>query len=239
MKIKFIDSWGDIPPEYAPVPAAKKIPEWYRKMPTYTDSGKIIDRRNANPGDSTGGTAKKCMPFFDAMTSGYLIVLPGDVNVRRDEDGSPWFEWANSQEVIQFHPVRQLPNYPGNESRKYQYPKFYHPWVVKTPPGYSSLFISPIHQDLPFKILEGVVDTDLYEDVILFPFVFTDDNFEGLIPAGTPIAQVIPFKREGWTSEVVPMSDDILRMLAVTFNKVRSVFNDGYKTFFWQRKQYK
>ena len=235
-KIQFIDSWGDMPSEYYPVPAAKMVPDWYRKMPTYTDD-KIVDKRK-NFTDDTNSTAKKCMPFFDAMTAGYLITLPADVNVRLEEDGSHWFEWANNQDTVQFHPQIQLPNYPRNESRVHSYPKFFHPWIIKTPPGYSSLFVSPIHQDVPFKTLEGIVDTDTYHDVILFPFMFLDDKFEGLIPAGTPIVQVIPFKRESWKSEIVQYSESVQHNINVAVNRLRSVFNDGYKKFFWSRKRY-
>lgn len=238
MKIKFIDSWGDMPLEHAPVPASKMIPEWYRKMPTYHGS-KVVDQRNNPDKDEVNGTVKRCMPFFDALTAGYIIRLPADLNVRLEDDGSHWFEWASSSNVIQFHPVKQIPNYPGQEKREQSYPKFFHPWIVKTPPGYSSFFTTPVHRDLPFKTLEGVVDTDVYDDVILFPFVFNDDKFEGIIPAGTPIVQVIPFKREHWVSETLPLTEGVLRMMAVSVNKIRSLFNDGYKTFFWQRKQYK
>lgn len=237
LKISFIDSWGNMPPEYYPIPSSKNVPEWYRKMPTYHGS-KIVDKRD-HPTDDINSTAKKCMPFFDAMTAGYTILLTTDLNVRLNEDGSHWFEWSNGSDIVQFHPVVQLPNYPGQESREQQYPKFKHPWIIKTPKGYSSLFVSPIHQDLPFKTLEGVVDTDSYDDVVLFPFIITDNNFEGLIPAGTPIVQVIPFKRDSWVSEVVPFSEDVKNMIAIAVNRIRSVFNDGYKTFFWNRKHYK
>lgn len=237
LKIQFIDSWGNTPKEYHPVPASKTIPEWYRKMPTY-HGNKIVDKRD-RADDNTNATAKKCIPFFDAMTAGYMLVLSTDLNVRLNEDGSHWFEWANGLDVVQFHPAIQLPDYPNQESREQSYPKFFHPWIIKTPRGYSSLFVSPIHQDLPFKTLEGVVDTDLYEQVILFPFVFIDDKFEGLIPAGTPIVQVIPFKREGWVSTIIPFSNDVVNMMAATTNKMRSLFNDGYKKLLWNRKQYK
>ena len=44
-----------------------------------------------------------------------------------------------------------------------------------------------------------MVDTDKYPIPVHFPFLLKK-NFEGLIKQGTPIIQVIPFKRESWKS---------------------------------------
>jgi hypothetical protein len=51
--------------------------------------------------------------------------------------------------------------------------------------------------DLPFRLLTGIVDSDRFTDVgILFPAVWTDANFEGVLPRGTPVAQCFPIVRE-------------------------------------------
>ena len=58
-----------------------------------------------------------------------------------------------------------------------------------------------MHQESsPIKVFEGIVDTD-QQHIMNFPFVYKDPEFEGIIPAGTPIVQVIPFKREKWTMD--------------------------------------
>jgi hypothetical protein len=76
-----------------------------------------------------------------------------------------------------------------------------HGWIIKTPPGWSSIFLHPVaYSDLPFQVISGIVDTDVLNTDINVPFV-VKNNFEGLIEKGTPMFQVIPFKREGWTSE--------------------------------------
>ena len=37
--------------------------------------------------------------------------------------------------------------------------KFINPWVVKTPPGYSTLFLPPLNQfDVPFQVISGLVE---------------------------------------------------------------------------------
>ena len=46
-------------------------------------------------------------------------------------------------------------------------------------------------------IIEGVVDTDEYYNNINFPYVWTGKEVgEFIIPQGTPLIHVIPFKRE-------------------------------------------
>lgn len=219
-----------------PEPASKNIPEWYKELPTYFGDG---IKKPIRP-DLTTSTIKKCIPVFDAISSGYIIKLGVDVYVEPqiDENGkpNPYFQWI-SLDAIGFHPIEQVPNHPSNKGHTVSYPKFINFWSVKTEPGYSCLFITPLHRDLPFEILPGVVDTDTYTEPVNFPFVLKDINFEGLIPAGTPIAQIIPFKRDSWKMEYGTESDIV--QAHSTFAKVRTRFFEGYKTFYWNRKEYR
>jgi len=60
------------------------------------------------------------------------------------------------------------------------------------------LFIHPVNRtELPFHSLTGLVDTDKHPIIINFPF-FIKAGFVGTIPAGTPLIQAIPIKRDGW-----------------------------------------
>jgi len=99
------------------------------------------------------------------------------------------------------------------------------------------LFVQPFHRESVFTILPGIVDTDKYSPPINFPFVLNDINFTGLIPAGTPIAQVIPFKRDSWNLKF-GKEKDILKITS-DHTLLRSKFFDGYKTLFRQTKEYK
>jgi hypothetical protein len=77
-----------------------------------------------------------------------------------------------------------------------------------------------------------LVDTDIYDNAVNFVFVLKDKNFQGLIPAGTPIAQVIPIKRESWMMSIGKKSK-------LETSKVLNVFYSGYKNMMWTRKDYK
>jgi hypothetical protein len=226
----------DIPDDHCPVPASKEIPDWYKNSNSYINDLKVpVAGREPN---TTTATIKKCMPVFDVISSGYIIKSPADVYViqRKNEDGStyPWFEWANFN-LIEFHGNIQAELHPALNN--FSVPKWVNAWGIKTPKGYSVLFTQPMHRDLPFTILPGVVDTDTYNLPVSFPFTLNDINFEGLIPAGTPIAQVIPFKRENWKMELGSEKD--AQEMKKQDKRLRSKFYDSYKTYFRQNKEYK
>lgn len=230
----------NVPEEYAPVPAASLIPDWYKSLSSYVDG---TERRPMAMGQTMGinATAKKCMPIFDAMTVGYIIVTHVDVFVsQRFDEASlktvPYYEWP-SFDVIKFHPKNQLPIHPQDTGHEMSYPKWVNAWYIKTPPGYSTLIVPPLHRETPIVVFPGLVDTDKYTANINFPFVLKDPKMEGLIPAGTPIAHVIPIKREAWKStfggekDIETTNKDIV--------KLKTRFFDSYKSQFRQNKSYK
>lgn len=226
MKIIFTNTAGvDIE---QPQPASKFVPDWYRNMESYVGNKKI-----PNGTGSTNVTIKRCMPVFDAIIAGYIITSPADVYVSI-KDGEQFFEWS-SLKLISFHPIEQAPEHPSR--KPYAYPKWNNPWSIKTPKGYSTLFVQPMHRKSVFTILPGIVDTDTYTAPVNFPMVINDPNFEGLIPQGTPIAQVIPFKREGWQMEIGSI-EELKEQHSIT-QKLQTKFFDRYKQMFWSRKEYK
>lgn len=212
----------------APKPASKVIPEWYKNTISYMN-----DKKKPLGDANSSATIKRCIPVFDAISAGYIIELPADVYVSiKDEEQH--FEWSDFG-LVHFHPIEQAPKHPV--ANGFPYPKWMNPWAIKTPKGYSALFVQPFHRESIFTILPGIVDTDGYTAPVNFPFVINDPSFEGLIPKGTPIAQVIPFKRESWTMKIGRLKH--YEEQAKASKKLQSKFFDRYKTMFWNRKEYK
>ncbi len=211
-----------------PQPAFKLVPDWYKNTTSYIGG----EKKPSGDGKTTA-TVKRCMPVFDAMTAGYIIESPADVFVSM-RDGQQWFEWSDFG-LISFHPIEQAPEHPMR--KQFPYPKWNNPWAIKTPKGYSTLFVQPFHRESVFTILPGIVDTDQYISPVNFPFVINDTSFEGLIPKGTPIAQVIPFKRESWNMNIGDKKN--LEEQAKVGKKLHSKFFDRYKSMFWTKKEYK
>ena len=229
-----------------PQPASKFIPDWYKNMESYIGGDKKPD---GNAG--TSATAKRCMPIFDVITAGYIITSPADVWVslkeyeaQNSETGEivedlpikkiQHFEWSTLG-LINFHPIEQAPEHPARN--KHAYPKWINHWAIKTPKGYSTLFVQPFHRESPFTILPGLVDTDEYYAPVNFPMVINDPEFEGLIPKGTPIAQVIPVKRDDWNMQFGG-EKEFKAQVKIT-QKLSTTFFDRYKTMFRQDKSYR
>jgi hypothetical protein len=211
-----------------PQPASKFIPDWYKNMESYMGGDKKPD---GNAG--TSATAKRCMPIFDVVTAGYIITSPADVWVSL-KDGQQYFEWTTLG-LISFHPIEQAPEHP--QRKPHAYPKWINHWAIKTPKGYSTLFVQPFHRESLFTILPGLVDTDEYYAPVNFPMVINDPNFEGLIPKGTPIAQVIPVKRDDWNM-TFGGEKEFKAQVKIT-QKLSTTFFDRYKTMFRQDKSYR
>ena len=228
-KITFTNTLG-VPENFSPTPASNNIPRWYKELPSYAN-GKKEPSGNGN----ITASIKRCMPVFDAITGGYILYTAVDVWISQREN-QPWYEWP-SLSPIEFHPIEQAPTHPNRGGHMISYPKWINPWAIKTEPGYSVLFVQPFHRESVFTILPGVVDTDKYDAPVNFPFVLNDAKYKGIIPAGTPMAQVIPFKRESWKMELG--DSKTLDEQNKTVVKLRTKFFDSYKNQFRQTKEYK
>ena len=60
-------------------------------------------------------------------------------------------------------------------------------------------------------------------------------GFEGIIPAGTPFMQMIPFKRDEWKSEY---KEHVMKNQLLA-NKINSTFWGAYRKNFWIKKTFK
>ena len=208
-----------------PVKTASMLPEWYKKQNKFIGN-KFSVGNNGNPAE----TVKACMPVFDMLSAGYTITLPADVYF----DGDGQVKWSTdllsaieSHDKVQFDQFEVPDGYNKNTAFK-----FIQPWIIKTPPGYSTMFIHPTYRpDLPFYTLPAIVDTDKHPIMVNFPFLIKE-GFTGLIPYGTPIVQLIPFKRENWKSKfsfsTVSQND--------LFQYAKKKITNRYKTFYRTKK---
>jgi|TARA_R100000084_G_scaffold108960_2_gene73257 hypothetical protein len=224
-----------------PVPIKTNIPEWFKKI-EHTQEKKTI---------------KGCMPFLDSMTSGYLLKMPQDLylkhNVWNDETNNydSFFKYAmengNAAELglnnwnKEIHFKEQLEGSPQiKKNSNLPIYKILNPFHIQTPKGYSCLFTAPLNnRDDRFEIMSGIVDTDVFEMEINFPFVINSDKYPSLettIQRGTPYVQIIPFKREEWKMDLL-FEDRVSKNWTVGHNILRKLFNN-YKNFYWKKKKW-
>jgi hypothetical protein len=180
-----------------PFPAIKKLPEWWKQIPQYsTEDNKL----RLNPGPTV--TVKKCFPTLDALGAGYIVPLWADLLVSQNNE-MPFIQWGPHEPVMDQWPESQVSTYEIPDEFSSLVFKYLHGWIIKTPPGWSSFITHPIgYQNLPFRAISGIVDTDILETDINTP-ILIKKGFEGIIEKGTPMFQIIPFKRENWESDFI------------------------------------
>jgi hypothetical protein len=161
--------------------------------------------------------------------SGFMITTQTDIQVVLSENGEPLLTWL----------VEPNPLFMREQGASiFPYPKYSHgnhfAWILplyfKTPKGYSLFFTHPLNRfDLPFTTLSSIIDADKGINAGAAPF-FLDKDFEGIIPKGTPIAQIIPFKKENWDAVKNEKVKDL--SLIEKFNS-QSVVKGYYKANVW------
>jgi hypothetical protein len=195
LKIKFIAPDSHVMEvREKPRPASEFVPDWWKTMPPYSNSKKF----NLDPQPNV--TAKKCFPLLDGITAGYIATLWADLLVTQTENG-PYVKWGTHVDVLQAWNHDQSSSYEIPEGFSKTVFKYFHGWIIETPPGYSCLITHPIgYPNLPIKTITGIIDTDSLTTFANSPFVIKE-GFEGIIEKGTPMFQIIPFKRDVWKSE--------------------------------------
>ena len=245
IEFKAADIYVDLKQDY-PTPIKINIPDWFKKLEH----------------KSHARTVKGCMPFLDTLMSGYCLYVPVDLEIKHnvdsvDKEGKPIKDSfaacplgrgahdhginLNHEGHPQIHNIEQLAGSPlVNKNKDLPFYKILNPWHIKTPPGYSCLFLPPMNNaDDRFSIIPGIVDTDTFHKEINFPIVLNGDKYPVLnttIAKGTPYVQIIPFKRESWKMKITKSKPgkNALNNLLYPFR-----FLHNYKKDIWKKKQYK
>jgi len=230
-----------------PTPIKLNIPEWYKKL-----DHSILKK-----------TIKGCVPFLDTLTSGYLLKIPQDFYVRHNVDNEnekgekfkdsfqtfglhDQFQLLNAKLVnlnsgIDVHPPKQVEGSPFiKKNKNLTFYKISNPWKIKTPKGYSCLFVPPLNNsDDRFSIIPAIVDTDTFPNEINFPIIINGDKFpvlETTIKKGTPYVQIIPFKRDSWKMILKARKQKEIQNSRLFYGlKVLNIYKDKY----WSKKSWK
>lgn len=230
MKIEFIPSSKDVEDLVEmPTPAKFHMPEWYKHVMA---PPKDIDFDNPAPRKKIINL-KSCTPFLDAMTTGFVQRTWSDLFIRK-ENGMVRYHWPAGPEMIGHREKVSIPL-----SDEYHPLEFYWtvPWIPKVPKGYSVLITQPFNRiDSSFTGLSAIIDADDFYHVGMGQYpCYLKKDFEGIIPMGTPMFQITPFKRDDWTS--VANKFDPTETKKQEFIYLRELWG-VYKNKFWKKKTY-
>lgn len=196
-------SWQVAP---RPFPIKQALPDYMRKEPPYIISEEnpdgtrlIVDNLISN------ASFKKCTPMLDSLITGYAIPLWSDVQIRY-KNNEPYITWRVKHPVFELHGynTRNITPPTGYNSQVF---KYLNRWIPRTPKGYSILVTQPFgYRDTPIHAVSAIVDSDK-PTIEILPPVWIKENFEGVVEKGTPIVQLIPFKRDDWKSRFSFLKD--------------------------------
>lgn len=217
---------------YRPTPAIIGRGDWWKEMP------KSIPR-DLGPSIKT---IRSCPAINDSINFGYILYLQTDICVNCVDDNIFWENKISpiSEEIK----IEYIGHHPPVQSSFYQTDNMYMNVVlkintgfgIKTEPGYSCWITHPLHRkDLPFIALDAIVDTDKFTIYDPISVLFKKD-FNGVVKAGTPLFQVIPFKRENFEMEIVDFDNN--KMMQDRY-QINSDYGAAYKKKFWSRKVFK
>ena len=235
IKIEFnrTSEWKYIEPI---VPALRALPQWYKDK-------KRAPLNTLPYAESDRGTIKACPAMLDSMSQGYILPLWTDLYVeptQNPESGAtmPKFTWAGDMKgpnsiplmtLFSSEATKGLPNADNLSSFK-----LHSPWILKTPKGYSTLFIAPLNnKDIMFEAISGVIHTDVFTTYINVPFIWTGPpDFTGVIKKGTPLVQMIPFKRDSFEHELGFISSEDEQERIACEHAIHEGFGGLYRQLF-------
>ena len=209
-----------------PIPSIKAAPSYYKAIKPQSS-----EMPNTN-------TVKRCVPFLDALSAGFIIPMWCDVHVlARNGSVTITFPIAWQQtESIGTHGMQQIPNHPLANKPYGNMPfKWMNPWIIETDPGVSCIFTQPLnHMETRFKLFDAFVDTDNYYNNIHLPFLWTGGDGEFFIAKGTPLVQVIPFRRE---ESILDVSSSSSERRHATLAVLGTKLKNGYRDEIWHGKK--
>lgn len=233
-KITFVATSKEIklllPP---PKPAKTYLPKWYKEtLPTTYNS---LEFDNAG---TIQTNIKNCIPFLDIMTAGYIQESWTDLEIR-EKDGIVEYFYAGilGNDVPTLLSHRKKSSVPvGKDFYPFEF-VWHQAWSPKLPKGYSYILTHPINRiELPFYTIGGIVDADKfnYTSGGNLPF-YIKKGFTGIIPEGTPLYQIIPFKRDNWKNLI--LENNVEKSQKSRYS-LRRFFIGGYKKQYWSKKKF-
>ena len=217
-----------------PFPASEAIPKWWKNASPYIKSAENPDGKKIIVSNSESNASfKKCTPMLDMFSSGYIVPLWADVQVTIKNHG-PQLTWRVHKQVFDVHDGQEVEAPDGYQKTQF---KFLNQWVPKLPKGYSALIIPcPGYPNNVFRPMSAVIDYDKTTHP-LSPPMYLKNDFEGIVEKGTPMFQIIPFKRNNWNSKF-----SFLEEGQQTINmdrNVKATIVNNYVKNFWEKKSYK
>ena len=188
--------------EFRPYPASEYMPEWFKNVPaevkaTTTDNHSSDHIRKKIPNIRT---AKLCPSFTDIYNEGFVLPAPCDIWLRVEKDGTWEYRLSNPMFGMEDDGNHQyVYHVQGNVKHVF---KLTYPYNIIVPKGYSVRQVPMFYDYNPdWHVAYGVLESDKAPEISL-QILYTSEDNEVLIKAGTPLAYYVPFKRANYSMKI-------------------------------------
>lgn len=183
---------------------AKSLPSWFRNIP------------------KVPGSIRSCTGTLDYLQLGATIPLWTNAKFTPNFS-SPWvwevvmddMPYKNPflNEPFRYESTGECPMTSKREIPNGAYPKLVNPWLCRTAPGWSCLVLPILFEpNNKYQVVPSIVHTDFYHSLNVVLNIYTDQPFE--IKAGTPMVQLVPFKRNSDFGKLIIGEEHHHRLLA-------------------------
>jgi hypothetical protein len=170
--------------KYYPIQLAREtFPDYWKKMESKMPTG--VD------------TVRKCPGISDWMSLGYIIPAWTDIEIDQTGPYGPAVMLSNGRESASAHPPEQCQGMLEQKTHHHGSVKLPYVWRIKTSPGWSVMLVPLWYwKDQPWEAMPGIIHSDNHHGEVNLNFILKSKEEKITVPAGTPLVQVIPFKRE-------------------------------------------
>ena len=214
------------------IPMKNYKPNWYKNLDINTPEALRCPFFNKFKFSShfPTTTIKGCPAVKDYLESGYIIPWPAQVvfetrkQVLGDKIIKSIYTHCSDQGLFGEHTIDQFPELNTN------FFKINSPWLIKTPPGYSTLFFQPyFYLEKRYFLFPGIVDTDQMPVPTNFPGYTLQDEFK--VEINEPMICVMPFKRDEFKLKMKSSEN-------YNFSRFKMFLKNVYKRDFWTKKKF-
>ena len=211
-----------------PLPSSSFMPDWYKEMQPIPTPRRFFEG-NLNV------SVKGCMPYFDSINAGYMLKTSSEIRFEHTADETINYEMGSEPHVFTMRQSYSAPIPQEYHQVEFSWNVF---WQIHTPVGTSTLFVHPLNrEDLPFHTTSGIMDTDqnMFVGKGSLPF-YVKKGFTGVIPIGTPFAQLIPFQRDSWESRKMDLDE---KSQVPRKHRIHRHISGGYRKEIRQHKSWR
>jgi hypothetical protein len=237
-KIQFISLIEGIEETMPVIPASEQKYGWVKR------AGALTKELNKSQIGTKHHSTLKCPAIFQFRNNGFIVRLPFDIKIKINSELD--YEWHHQhqtpgwlsntgvmKEFVTHHDIDLMYNFMSSwpQDTMKIILKLNLPWALRIPKGFDVLMIDAFYKDdNRFTVCPGIFESELGIGNLTVPVMWHSTKGEFLIKAGTPIAQLVPIKKETVSHQNLNLTTDknFRRDGVITFLKMRESFEKNY-----------